>query len=303
MEENLNIQEYADKHCGGDRFRAIWEMCQASKDGEFSKHIDELNQDEALFVLRYVDSPTSKMAKNYGAEFSVAYITMGKDFLIDVDKKEKNPFAQAVSKFSLMSVFAIAFIVFASVLDIKWLLVIASSFLGVFAINMANIIMGFFKFRKAKRIINRLPVSIEKACECVFPTFEEAMERFNRKPETITEEQADGTIDEYKKKNVIAILLLPVCLFFIIVCSAFIQESKVAILPCLASFVVMISQFISCLFVGRDVTTIPKSKTNTRYYERRKDTCKAVACIMAILYAIATMVAFLIFLMINGVLD
>lgn len=303
MEENLTIQEYADKYCGGDRYRAIWEMCQASKDGEFSKHIDELNQEESLFVLRYVDSPTTKMIKNYGVEFSKAYITMGKDFLIDVDKEEKNPFTQAISKPSLILVFAIAFMVLANILDIKWLLVTASSVLGIVSINMANIIMGFFKFRKAKRIINRLPVSIEKACECVFLTFEEAMERFNRKPETITEEQADGTIDEYKKTNVIAILLLPVCLFFIIVCSAFIQESKFAIIPCIALFVVMISQFISCLFVGRDVTTIPQAKTNTEYYERRKDTCKAVACIMAIIYAIATMVTFLLFLMFSGVLD
>ena len=241
MENKFTIQEYADQCCDGDRFRAIYEMVRDSKDGEFSTHIDELTKDEARFVLNLTFSPISKMADEYGTDFVFTYLEMGKETLADAAKEEKDVFTKPLIISSLMLVVSIALLVISSVLDSRWGTIISSIFSGISSINMANFIMGYFKFRKAKKATDKLPVSVEEACEGRFPTFEEAMEKFNFIP-TTSEEKAKRILHDSNKNTILSLLLLPLLLILDFGVSLFASN-----LICFVVIAIMIAAFINLL--------------------------------------------------------
>lgn len=225
----LTLQEYADQYCGGDRFRAIYELVDSDVAGSFDRHIDDLSQEEARFVLWLVQNSA---VKAYGGQkiFDKALKanTLAETLGVDIDSLQSetpNPFAKKLV-LSIIGIFAaIAITVVISIINQHFntkIAYIGEVLIGLASMSVAGNITQFFRFCKLKKLASDLPSSEAlKAKEYNPPPFEEAFALFNQSNASapdIEREEAECLLRTSKKQIVKTLLWLMVFVVVAVIC-------------------------------------------------------------------------------------
>ena len=183
-----SLQQYADEHCNGDRFRAIHEIYQNGEKNRLEPYIDQLTKDESLFVLFILRRDLSAMyggtdnlGKTIVAEQVASFTGIS---LEEIKQADENPFKRPTKTGLLM--LALGIVISVSAVFFKGssiasaIAVVGSIVIGTGALSIANTIMGYFNFKKAKRLSADLkaPKEVELTTQ---HTFEEQMAEFRKK--------------------------------------------------------------------------------------------------------------------------
>lgn len=172
--EKASLQEIADQHFSGNRYRAIYHLL----DNEgIEDYINEFSKEEAQFVL-YVGE--KHVIDTYGGEAAFCDAIMAdieaQDLGVTMEtirQKTKNPFA----KKALLGIFALIIAIALAILrttkksaSFDILLPLSSVFIGIASLNFIN----FFRYKKLQKKAKKLP-SIEtiKNTKIESPSFEE----------------------------------------------------------------------------------------------------------------------------------
>lgn len=181
-----SLQQYADEHCNGDRFRAIYEIYQNGEKKRLEPYIDQMTKDESFFVLFILRKDLSSMyggTENLGKTLLAEQVASFTDMsLEEIKQTDKNPYKKPLKKGLIILVLGMVISV-ASVFfkeSVASTIAIAGSIvIGMGALTLANTIMGYFNFKKAKRMSEDLkpPKEVELTTQ---HTFEEQMEAFRK---------------------------------------------------------------------------------------------------------------------------
>ena len=185
---NSNLQQYADEHCNGDRFRAIYEIYQNGEHGRLEPYIDQLTKDESLFVLFILRRDLSTMyggTENLGKTILAEHVASFTDMsLEDIQQTDENPYKHTIKRgliiLSLGIVVTVSAVFFKGSDFASAIAVLGSIIIGTGSLSIANTIMGYFNFKKAKKISADLsaPKDVELTTQ---HTFEEQMAEFRKK--------------------------------------------------------------------------------------------------------------------------
>ena len=197
--DTVTVQEYADLYCGGDRFRAIYELLDCEEKGSFDRHIDDLSQEEARFVLWFVRDAANiayggQAAFNKAVKANALAESLGVE-IDDLQPDTPNPFAKKL-RWSILSIFAaIAITVLISVINKHFnanISYIGEVLIGLAAMSVAGHITQFFRFRKLKKLAATLPTTeMLNAKTYSMPPFEEAFALFRQSNTYLPEIEKD----------------------------------------------------------------------------------------------------------------
>ena len=180
--EGLTLQEYADKYCGGDRFRAIHYLMLNTGEAGFDPYVDELTEEDANFAVCLL---TMDMIRMYGKKGCYQLLKTNKlaaslgTTTDEVLARKKNPYTKG---------FLIGLILFAGAIGISVLLscldavsrdvadIGSSVLIGLASMNLAVKLIPFMKYRKLRRMVAKLPEPDPDAFSKAPESFEEAME-------------------------------------------------------------------------------------------------------------------------------
>ena len=95
-----SLQKYADEHCNGDRFRAIYEIYQNGEKNRLEPYIDQMTKDESLFVLFILRRDLSTMyggTENLGKTILAEHVASFTDMsLEDIKQTDENPYKRPI---------------------------------------------------------------------------------------------------------------------------------------------------------------------------------------------------------------
>lgn len=183
-----SLQKYADEHCNGDRFRAIYEIYQNGEKNRLEPYIDQMTKDESLFVLFILRRDLSTMyggTENLGKTILAEHVASFTDMsLEDIKQTDENPYKRPIKNGLL--ILASGVVVTVSAVFFKGsdiasaIAVLGSITIGTGSLSIANTIMGYFNFKKAKKLSTDLkePKEVELTTQ---HTFEEQMTEFRKK--------------------------------------------------------------------------------------------------------------------------
>ena len=176
------LQEYANAHCNGDRFLAIYQLMLTSGEAGFDPYVDELTEEDANFVVCLL---TMDMFRLYGKEGTYQMIktnqlaaSMGTTS-DEVEARKGNPYTKG---------FLIGLALLAGAVGLSVLLTCipihndsiaeigASAAIGLASMNLASKIIPFLRYARLKRKVAKLPEINPDAFTNSEPaSFEEAM--------------------------------------------------------------------------------------------------------------------------------
>lgn len=220
--ENRKLQEYADAQCGGDRYRAIYELLYSGEKGSFDPYVEELSKEEAAFTLFLI---RGSAVKAYGSEETFRKAEKANNLaasmdleLDDVKPETKNPYKKKLLVSLLGMVGAIAVTVGVALLNkrvnLGFLAYTGEVLMGLSALSIAEKLILCNRFRRLKRLAAVIPSLPEAKENNKGPVpFEEAMAAFTAKMSKIPSvkpEAAEALVAAAKKRNVKALLWVPV---------------------------------------------------------------------------------------------
>ena len=194
--ENMDIQEYADAHCGGDRLRAIHSILCSDEKIPFDPYVDSLTKDEANFTFLLV---CKHAIIHYGGEKSYqkalrCYSTLSSLGLEEEDLKKPNPFVKPLLKHLAFLACAVFIPVVAQLFltDVSWL----------------TSLLSLLRFNKVKKFFASLPARTDDTPVKV--SFDEVLEQYNEYLRSkTTPEVAEKALQQSKKANISALIWLP----------------------------------------------------------------------------------------------
>ena len=184
---NSSLQQYADEHCNGDRFRAIYEIYQNGEKNRLEPYIDQMTKDESFFVLFIIKRDLTSMyggTENLGKTILAEQVASFTDMTLeDIDQADENPYKPLSKKGLLITaigiVISVTSIFFNDSSVASAIAISGSVVIGTGALALANTIMSYFNFKKAKRLSKELkpPKDIDFTTQ---HTFEEQMAEFRK---------------------------------------------------------------------------------------------------------------------------
>ena len=176
------LQEYADSHCNGDRFLAIYQLMLTSGEAGFDPYVDELTQEDANFVVCLL---TMDMYRLYGKKGTYQMIKTNQlaaslgTTTEEVEARKGNPYTKGF----LVGLGLLAGAVGLSVLlaclpiaDESLAEIGASVAIGLASMNLASKIIPFLRYSKLKRKVAKLPqINPDAAAKAEPDSFEDAM--------------------------------------------------------------------------------------------------------------------------------
>ena len=244
----MKLQQYADEHCGGDRFRAIYELMLHSGEGGFDPYVDELSQEEADFVVSLLTLDAMRIygkdgfCKRVKAEQLAASLGTSTD---EVKANRRNPFRKGLLIGILLVLGAIAADVLLAVLPLgisgSTAAIIGSALTGLAATALAERVILFAKYNRLRKMTAELPEGDPEGCANSEPeSFEEAMAfyRQGEVDEPIDKAEAETRLRSAKKQNIKALLWMPVYLLAIILCA--VLASKTGMIGKIAGVLILI---------------------------------------------------------------
>lgn len=205
MEENKDIQEYADAHCGGDRLRAIYDIISSGEECCFDPYVDSLTTEEANFTLLLLRNEAVWV---YGGEASYKkalrhYSILASLGLEEEDLKKPNPFTKPLLKQLALLLCAVLIpAVLIGVLDASWIASVQPILIGLTAMSTANALLSFLRFNKVKKYLASID-DLKPTGQPVHLTFEEAMAQYNSiMPPKSTPAEAEKALHDSKKANI-----------------------------------------------------------------------------------------------------
>ena len=111
---NSSLQQYADEHCNGDRFRAIYEIYQNGEKNRLEPYIDQMTKDESFFVLFIIKRDLTSMyggTENLGKTILAEQVASFTDMTLeDIDQADENPYKPLSKKGLLITAIGLEFL-------------------------------------------------------------------------------------------------------------------------------------------------------------------------------------------------
>lgn len=235
MEEpNKDIQQYADEHCGGDRFRAVYDIMSSGVECALDPYVDSMSQEDATFAVILLQDDAIRI---YGGEKSYKNVVKHYSLLSSLGLEEEalqkpNPFVKPLLKQLVLLVCAIVVPALLTIVlpDSSWLPVLQSILLGLFAMSTANALLPVLRFQKVKRFFKHLP-DPDPATESQAISYEDALAMYEAlsTPKS-TPEEAEEALRRSKKANISALVYYP--LFVLLTLTAIILSNLHVVAGC-----------------------------------------------------------------------
>ena len=166
-----NLDVVAKEKFGGDIEKTIEFLLLNGEDNNFDKYVDELTYEEAQMVMKIMNA---EAIKHYGSERNYQMEIKKNRLLMELDLTEeevknatKNPYKAKILKSSLIMLIMeggiIALSLFGNSLGFTpaMLGVGASIATGLSSVTLASNIIGYVKFKNAKKFINNHQITNE----------------------------------------------------------------------------------------------------------------------------------------------
>ena len=216
------LQSYADKHCGGDRCRAMHRLLFTGGDGALDYYVREMTAEETNFVTAMVQLQDIRA---FGGEANFQSVLKAEKLAASLEVSTKdiregmeNPFRKNLRK-ELLKLAAAVVLPAVGALVLKWLgygyewlFAVQAILIGLGAMNTAAAVLLFFRYRTLEKLVAQLP---KPQPTNTYPTYEECRAHYTAlrnhrhgQVPVATMEQAHGAMNEARKVNFIALAMI-----------------------------------------------------------------------------------------------
>lgn len=281
-EQTKDLQEYADAHCGGDRYRAIYEIMSSGEQYALDPYVDGMTQEDATFAVYLLREDAIKF---YGGEKgfrnAVKVETLAAQMDVSAETAE-NPFRKKLLPDSLLLAGAVlmpavlTYFLNRWQVGTSWLVVVQSVLIGICSLRLAETLMRFFRFRKMKRL-QRKQTYNETPDGSIRP-FEACMEGYRALFKSATPQEAEARLAVAAKKNWLAFgLWFAFVALTVIACLISMAGTAACVIGCTAVVFFALWQIRSAgkaTFLTRDaVSGVPADDPKKQSLEKRQSLC------------------------------
>ena len=212
-EKQYNLQAYADEHCGGDRFLAIYQLISSDEKGALDPYVDGMTRAEANFTFHYLRLIAIQA---YGSEKAYRNELKINRLLLELEQTEEsvkntkgNPFVKRLWK-ELAKLLAAILLPLAAMLlfslTAETVAIAESILIGLQAFNMADAIISVGKYRKLKKLMEQQPPMQEVLDK---PSYETCLAMFQNGGGAISVQETEKSFRTAKDERVLSWFLLP----------------------------------------------------------------------------------------------
>lgn len=303
------LQDYADEHCGGNRYRAIYELLFIAGENTLDPYVDEMSSDDATFTFMMMRlqsirayGSTENYQKALKAESLAEQLKVSID---DVRAGIENPFKKKLLTEFLKLLGAVLLPGLAALLlksmgvGYDWIFGIQPILIGLAAMSVSGALISFSRFRKLKKLLTEFP---KPAQLDTYPSFEECMDAYaelgnqGKTYASSTPEEANAAMDAARKTNIIALLMLPV--FAIVIIAAIVGAIAGGVVGCIIGCAAIIAFFFwqmrrvwkATLRTRNTTSGIPVGNPGRKPAEKRQSLYGLALILLGGLYILAVFV-------------